>query len=372
MILCIVSCETDKIRKTIINGVTFVRNPNKPRDIEFSIVPQKKFSVKNIVFRERQEGSINQYLVVDSTKNIFIYNKNDNKIRKYNNNGELVIEFGGLGFGPGEISSANNLSIHNDTIRVLIMQERKYNYYNLDGKFLECKKVDDNITSEHLPDKFDEKIKYYYCNYTEMSSNSILRYIRYFNDQYVGKELSVINYVDKGSIKFKKVKLYDEFVKRNFDKYAMEFLKHFYNNGKIYYAENDKNNFRYHVFNSSGKELLVVSKNYRKVKYPKYFIAKMKVLEGVFMPESFKYVQPITDIKSDKYGNVWIKSGEDCHRQKYMNYYQIFNSEGIYTNKIDLSKLTSCTYIKEVSFKDEFMFVYGDDGESDELHVFSY
>ena len=149
---------------------------------------------------------------MDKDDNIYIYNFRYNFIKKYNIQGKLLTSFGGRGFGPGELTGVDNLYIEDDTLKVYMGDQKKFNFYSLNGEYIKSFNFTEMVSN--LPNWFTgDDFKIYEYTYSPMKNGKLLRFINAFNQTYWGEELSIVSYnnsSDKIIIKENKKKLYND------------------------------------------------------------------------------------------------------------------------------------------------------------------
>lgn len=368
----IISCSSKSGYTTSIesDGSVTVKNNSYPIETNIKFDFKELFSIKNISFKNA-EGGPDIFVVSDDDKNTFVYNYRNNKILKYNCYGKVINKFAGTGYGPGEITYASNLNLYQDTIQVYNGNNKQFSFYNLDGEFIKHVLLDDEY-KESFPRWFDaDKFIIIEQTFTLLEKNSFLRYTSYANDSNWCHELAIL--VKKNDTVIKKV-IFESMLKHTKDIFATTWLKHTVRDGKIYYAENSQDFFMFYRISDIGSKELTVTKKYIKVKYPLAIKAMVKLVNPNFFERSLNYVQAISDIKADKYGNIWIRSYADQINPKSENVFHVFDKFGIYVKRIDLSKNTDLEVIENLFFKKDMCYIYASKSKNSEceLYVFNY
>ena len=124
----------------IKDGIEHIINENRPSiSVEDLKIDLKKSFVINgtdSVDVKKCYFTKGTYFTVDSKDNVFIYDKSDQKINKFNNSGKYINTFGGQGTGPREFRAIMGLACLNDTILAIDTPTRKLNKFDTNGRFI--------------------------------------------------------------------------------------------------------------------------------------------------------------------------------------------------------------------------------------------
>ncbi|MBN1971727.1 MAG: hypothetical protein JXR48_07540 [Candidatus Delongbacteria bacterium] len=358
----IMSCQIEKAGYEIFetpDGVRVTKNKNYPNSPDFVLNKKFLFSIDQIITGGQAEGSLSRNVAVDDSNNIFY--TYGGKLYKLNDKGSLVKTFGGKGFGPGELGSesidVNGVFIINDTLSVFLEKQHKVNLYDLDGNFIESKRLDFfNFTEKNFL-QFQQGI-------TPISEQKYIRFVSFRNDKQIGTSLSI---VDNNGYKLNIISNLAAKNGKMFDDVNLMMLKYTFAHNKIYVAKNSTEFFEIEVFDLSGNLAAKVKKNYKRVPLP------------LFLRPEGDGLLSIQSIEVDKYERIWIYSAEDINMDFMGNdkivengaLYQLFSPDGVYINKIDLNT-DEYKIIKIFFIKDKMYVVVSDADEEAKTLVFDY
>ncbi|PIE77701.1 MAG: hypothetical protein CSA15_11575 [Candidatus Delongbacteria bacterium] len=124
--LLLFSCSNKPYEITTVNGVKTIRN-------------FKNDTVKEIKLSSEISNDSLSYAAsfdFDRDGNLYILDRGNNNIVKFNSEGKYIKSFIKTGNGPGEVESIGFFSIANDRIVVIDRLKKRYLYYSLDGDFI--------------------------------------------------------------------------------------------------------------------------------------------------------------------------------------------------------------------------------------------
>jgi len=374
------SCDKKESNSVDKNIITIVNNTNEPSDPNFKISMKLLYSVDFNGFSDFREGGFRNYIEIDNDGNCYVYDYTNLIIKKYDNNGKAVTEFGGKGYGPGELGrhpeDVSSIVVNDDKLEVLSRLQKNRNYYDLNGKFIEKK-----IAITTVPYNRNLTVSNFVT--TPIDSNTILNYILLFSkNEYIYK-LNIIE-TENDTLQRNNIEIVNFREKKTTNPYATTALKYAYKDNKIYTAYRNTNEYKIEIYDTSGIKRKVINKKYRRRKYPEWFINVFKSFPNVKLRD-FMFLDAINQIHIDKYSNIWISSGEDQFNDKTIDsfekleekekhgkdiIYQVFNSEGFYLNKIKIDAKFKPFGL--ISFENDKMVVLGNEGERSKLFVFDY
>ena len=148
LIFCSIIISKEQRQKTewkgkieIEDGVKVIKNPGEPLYGEITFELEEDLSIG----REGDENYIFYNLsgiAVDSEENIFVLDRGNCRIQKFDKNGSYLQTIGGRGQGPGEFEQPTSLHIDfKDRIYVYDSLGRYLNVFEKDGKFKEKKRL---------------------------------------------------------------------------------------------------------------------------------------------------------------------------------------------------------------------------------------
>lgn len=147
LLLVTLSCtqNENKWKGTVekIDGVTVVKNSNEP------IFPEKRIEfIKELSIGDEEKGDDYIFtdadnLAIDSKGDIYVLDKRQTTIKKYNNQGEHIINLGRSGQGPGEFEMLVFIETNDkDELFALDLMQREIEVFNSDGSYGRTIKID--------------------------------------------------------------------------------------------------------------------------------------------------------------------------------------------------------------------------------------
>ena len=142
LIIVLVSCSSEKTyTEEVINGVRYVKNikeSNKNLKVKLEKVAEIDFSDESSIISNVRDISL------DSNNRIFIHDDKEKRILKFSPEGTFIDSFGRGGIGPFEIGEYSSMTIVDDTIIVNSSGEKRYSFYDLEGKGIKEIKIDNH------------------------------------------------------------------------------------------------------------------------------------------------------------------------------------------------------------------------------------
>lgn len=134
-----ISCQKSRQKEAqveVIDGVTIIHNPETPIYPERTVLFEEELSIGG----EDESGNIILYqpfrYAVDEKGNIYISDRQDVVIKKFNSEGQYVQSIGAEGEGPGEFQATADLSILPDgRLVVLDWRARRTSIFSADGVY---------------------------------------------------------------------------------------------------------------------------------------------------------------------------------------------------------------------------------------------
>jgi len=306
------------------NGVRITKNTGVPADSTF------KIELKEVGFIDMEnETDTIRFLKsasnfdLDEIGNLYLMDREKNKIHKYDKNYKFVKAFGRNGRGPGEFFLPGFMNVRKDTLYLSNWTSLRVIKYDLNGNYLEDKVFPTNENFPSYPTKFGKE------HYISQSTSN-----RYKSD---GKEYMI-----------EEVALFDN--KFNFIKhlYKLEYdskndIEHdpselgsvaAFSDSVIYISENSKDRYKIDVYNSDGVKIREINKNYAKTKANEKE-AQALYEAGVKYGMKFKmtYKNSINWMLTDKFGRLWVLAKNGTEESLYFHIYE----NDILLNKIVLN-----------------------------------
>ncbi len=361
LLLSFLSCNNDKAgyEIKIIDSVSVVKNNNYPNDKKFAIVPLFKYKINFDNNISALENGLNCYFTTDTKNNLYAFHSNSMTIKKYNKSGDQILEFAGRGNGPGELGDNffdfGAMKIENDILYIFLPYKKQIYTYDLEGNFLKS-------TLCCIIKNYKDDFRIASSSISPIDTSLVVLQISYGNKEIHRNELNIVQI-------YKNLSEYNEITSCNYKKTTdyLSFMlaKYAYKSGKIYIAQNSKENFQIDIYDTSANKIQTIRKAYMRTKYPLIFRMSM----------GLKYQQSILDLQVDKYNRIWVLSAEDNDMSKIPNnnIYQVFSDDGIYLNKI---KLDLHILIQNILFLDDIMLIYGLEKENEDsfpsIYVYDY
>ncbi len=345
-------------------GLTKIINRNVPNRPDLVVEPKEICNIPYSGFTGLKQGGIRNFIAISNCGYIYVYNQTKMRIDKFDLNGDLILSFGGKGFGPGELGGNNNdvskIYIQEEKLFVFISPLKKANIYKLDGEFLESviiRNPEFDINNFIL---FEHTI-------TPAGNDNFIHFMSYHNNEYWFLKLSIKPTLSIANMQ--EIVLYEQTKKKNSNLISLTSLKHVYAKSKLYVANNSQDVFEIKVFNELGTLIRVIQKTYIRVRYPKSFMKMVK--DNInFKETDFAYMQAIDQIMIDKYDRIWVKCSEDMMKEKYDLTYQIFDSTGIYMNKIKVD--TGVGSNGDMCFISGKLVIMGFNKEGPRIYLYDY
>ena len=147
-----ISCRKQKAewKGTVedVNGVTVVKNPNKPYYGELNLDLEEDL----VIGREDDENYqfYRAYdVTVDSGDNIYVADGGNRRIQKFDKNGNYVLTIGRKGQGPGEFTGISDILI-DEQDNLYVLGGRRIQIFNSSGEYLNGFVLENSISNFFL------------------------------------------------------------------------------------------------------------------------------------------------------------------------------------------------------------------------------
>ncbi|PID29484.1 MAG: hypothetical protein CR982_02685 [Candidatus Cloacimonadota bacterium] len=347
--------KTPSFRSEEKNGIVYAKNKNIPNNPKLNYKLTPLFSIETTL-KHFYMGGLKRFITIDKSSGlIYVLDPKTFTIKGYNMSGKLECEFGGKGFGPGElgeklgdnINGINSIYIEDNKVYVLNYSQNKLDVFELNGKFIE---------SIESPFKKDYRKGWITHNYaiSSLGGSKFLEIISEFKLKKVGvssREFCIkISLIDIDDVESGKIQLLNhEIENSNNDWYHILGQRFTFSDDHIFIPKNSKDIFEIDVYDMSGIKTMNISKSYRHIRYPLVYRTSLK---WNFDREA------ILDIQVDRFDNLWISSSEDNEMEKITDnsQVQIFDNKGKYLNLI---KLNTNLIVANFFFLGDKLFIYG-------------
>ncbi len=371
VVMLLVSCKKESkltYKITEQNGIKIFKNSSQPANPRLTMKTKKLFTIKAQDGLARIENSVSTNF--DKDDNLYTLSMVSSKMYKFDKNGKFIKSFCQRGHGPGEVENAAWFTILNDTILVIDSYGKKIVRFNLDGKFIDNKEVNDTSNLQFL--KVAQNYIFAFNMIVDTQTQNIVYGIyRYTNCFKNIKKLET-----------SKISLQEISQKKGFDLMSLISLFTCFKD-KIYLATNSKDKFEIKVLDLNGNTKAKIRKPYRKVSFSKKELAeinkqfsKMNENSDLTMKIKADYKTSILALFKDSKNRLWVETARATKNQEngrgQIIYFDIFENN-IYQNTVEL-KLPKSTQPLDIQHqlaihKDR---IYYFNFENEEIEVYQY
>jgi hypothetical protein len=338
IILLVVGCSKQTESFSVIeeNGIKIYLNSDVPNDPQAKLEFKKLFTISSeamtdtTAFMKRAVG-----LAVDNENNIFVLDDFAMDVKKFDSKGEFITNFGGMGYGPGELSDPRFVFIDNDTVKILNEDPVKISKYNLDGKFISAQLLADFQQLQNVKISRDgSKIASFVV---KPSLNE--------NDQLIiDYPLSIIGIADLKE-KYSLVKQTFPFQdildgKKDFNDVRVPFTP---GEDAVFLSDNSDRQYRIYVYDYEGNKKSEIRKKFRQIRFSdeekRAYEDMMK--QNISDDWEFKknmFKKAVSEIFTDKYGRLLVYPGVDRNVDREGVYIDIFK-DGKFLNRVSYSEI---------------------------------
>lgn len=319
------SCS--KNRSSVENGIIVFKNGSDKFDPAFQIKTRKLFEISNL---DNDSISFKQEIstfTLDKDSNIYILDKKQSKILKYNKNGKFIKAFGQRGSGPGEFVISDyltNILWMKNLLHVLIPARNEVKVFRDDGIFIKTIKTkpesmpflirayDSNkiIGSSIMPDMGSQDLKLMnnLVLFDSLYNNLSTPYIYSFGVIDQSKPDALINLVPKFCL----------------DK-----------DNNIMLTEVKQSYYSVCVYDVKLKKIKEIRKSCIKKEFKPSELKRNRILDKELKGSNLlKYKSPVNGIFTDYKNRIWVAVPSDDENNLEINF-NIF-IDGVYQNNITL------------------------------------
>jgi hypothetical protein len=318
----------------MIDGVTCIRNPDTPIYPDRTVVFEEELSIGG----EDDAGNIILYqpfrFVVDERGNIYISDRQELVIKKFNSDGQHIQTIGAKREGPGEFQAAGAMAITPDgKLIVMDWRARRTSIFSADGAYEKSYKW----RNFHLFIYFVTESSYTVDE--NVYSEERLRFIKTYD--FAGKELVSfgqftppgVKIVTQGDSAFSIGLPYSPS-----SVFAGDCVREW-----LYHCLNDK--YLIDVYDREGKIIRKIDRPYKPISFTdedaKEYLASFdenpdspfaKMARDVEMPS----IKTITErMLVDEEGRLWVETNEEKEQEdRILTAYDIFNKDGYFEARI--------------------------------------
>ncbi len=336
ILLSLSSCTKDNYKIETIDGVKITTNKNVGQNQKLGLKLTKICTINGDTDSLRYIKRIGR-VDFDNENNIYIVDRGQMRIKKYEPTGKFLKDIGREGIGPGEFGDLRFITIQNDTIFAPDFYDLNLEKYNLNGDFYSGKRYDSYKESPGYP----AKIKNNYIDDAKATVTEVRNGENYFLTTHT------INLYDDKFNYLKKIKEVEKRTNKNTTMNPSNFLMAIINSDEyIYLATKRAERYQIDVLDLEGNVKRIIKKNYKKEKLSD--IEKEEIVEqGKRYNLNYKadYREALTTLKIDKLNRLWVK------RPNYENrfhLYDIFEND-IFQKMLDLDfpEHSTLTFIKD-------------------------
>ncbi|MBN1968659.1 MAG: hypothetical protein JXR48_18335 [Candidatus Delongbacteria bacterium] len=350
-ILLLIACSENKNYSVEEkNGITILKNKNKPAKPNLTAKLSKKFTINSLSEDSLQNFTNIHTVTCDKYGNIYLLDKDKVSVKKYDNQGNFLTAFASRGSGPGELNRPSSICIKGDTVLINDLNTQMTSKFSSSGIFIKNIPYTSNVPRKIQPidDKRYANIQFSYQN--DPDGLKILGSLVISDDQFSDD-----------------LKIWENFAPYGNTTDLHEFYPEFHvGKNKIYIADNSRDKYQIFVYDFNGTKLKEIRKDYIRIKMDTKDLETLKsnfkksnpYLDSVRVEVTNKFA--LLDIELDKDENIWIKpSLDERDIDKYGKAFDIFDKEGIFQNRIYLEEIPSNS---RINFYGDILIVTDVDG----------
>lgn len=363
VLIFIIGCEKKGTVEIITDksGLMVYKNNKKSvnNNVEYSFKKINSIPFDNNIDSLASFRSPN-WIVVDQNENIYISDKKDVKIKKFDKNGVFLKQFVNRGSGPGECNQINTFEYLDNKILISDANMRKVLIFNTEGDFMCDKKL--QTMAPFIFKSYNKKLIGLSIEFRPKQNRTID----------LSSKLNIYNN------DFKYVKSVAKTTKNasmgNINQY--DFAKFFCSNSHNFFASSTSEDiFEISSFDKEFNKKYKISLNYNKIKLSDDQVRQLSGFvnnpdEKEKSKSKEKYHKSIYGIWSDKYDRIWALSPKPLSSSDFVFY--IFQ-DGKYIGSQDLDFL-NCEkdfgLFNRIFFEKNHLYVIDENNE--EISIYNY
>ncbi|MBN2790367.1 MAG: 6-bladed beta-propeller [Candidatus Delongbacteria bacterium] len=351
LILVFAGCSKKDNSSKGIDAVKIYKNTN-PSDKNFKYTTKELFSVG-----EYEEDIADTNVVLndismvktDSKGNLYILDRRKSVVKKFDTKGEYILSMGKRGNGPGEMVRPSDMVISEDTIYVSDMRARKVLKFDSDGNYISDILMPRDTGTPRSFTKFNnDKFVGMLSNVSRNSGARVMTIQLSIFD----RKFNVLHSLYSESFDF-------DWETYNPMDHIIEFTT---DNEKVYVVETSNSKYSIKVYDSDGKHIETIKKNFARIRYSDEEIAYMKeITERRFRranidTDKMTFKNSIKKLYIDKNGYLLVESARKTEKSDQFQFVVDIFKSGVFLNTVNFNK-DNDFYRAE----DEFSKVFVDD-----------
>jgi len=289
-------------------------------------------------------------IAIDKDSNLYVADFRSCKIFKFDQKGNFIKSFSQSGEGPGENLAVFHIASIMDTLFVYGLNG-KISKFDLDGKFINQKIIFDA--------KYQRLDRIKHINNNAFFVGSVINYDPNGVDITTDLAVFLIKNTANQETQLLKRQFAEKLTKHDYmmSKYmtSIDFAEN-----KFYVEDMSKDVYGIDVFDYSGKLIERIKKQVRKIplsKRQKAIIDSINVVRAGKIHLIGDFKRQIEQFVIDKSNNLWVKPAVENTLYWKHNDFDIFNSDGVFLNRIVIPFDGWC----EVRFVEDKLVLFNDD-----------
>ena len=356
--MVLISCgkkEAD-IKKVVADkdGVKNFVNKSTPTDPTATLELKKLFTITG----ENDEDSLASFnlpisMTADKEGNIYILDTSSMSLKKFDKAGNFVKSIGRRGQGPGELSGPSFVLMIEDSLMIMSQGLKKISKFTLEGEYIKDSRLEIDV---QLPKTYDNKnIVSYTVRFDPSGQDQVI----YFSLSKLDKKFKVINDFEKRDIPLQ------DFVQQKVTISDL-LIPYVPGNDKVFLSENDDNQYKINVYDTTGKKISTIKKQFKRIKttqeeqeeFQQYITDRSGGRnDGSMKLDQFK--KAVSMLHYDKYDRLLVIPEIDRKIDEDGAYIDIFK-DGVFLNRVDFEVNKGMKNLGAMSFMQNQIYFIGD------------